>query len=193
METIEEIIEGCKKRDIHSQKKMYVQYFPLIKNCIRYYVKDSDQINDLVQECFLKIFDKIKSYNGTGSFEGWMKRMASNMAIDYYRKNKKLDDHTDLDNLSESYYETEEEDSIISQLSDIADLEFIRQAIDQLPFRIRIIFVLHVMEQKSHEEIAKELLITVPNSRKRLQTARTWLKQYLMNHYNETVQRPVWR
>lgn len=193
METIEEIIEGCKKRDIHSQKKIYIQYFPVIKNCIRYYVKDGEQVNDLVQECFLKIFDKIKSYNGEGSFEGWMKRMASNMAIDYYRKSNKQDTHADIDTLSDSYYETEEEDDIITQLSDVADLDFIRQAIDQLPFRLRIVFVLHVMEQKSHDEIAKELLITVPNSRKRLQTARSWLKQYLMDYYKEKVQPPVWK
>lgn len=193
METIEDIIEGCKKRNIHAQKKMYVQFFPVVKNRIRYYIKDGDQINDLVQECFLKIFDKIKSYNGEGSFEGWIKRMASNMAIDYYRKTNKQDEHADIDSLSDSYYETEEEDDIITQLSEVADLEFIRQAIDQLPFRLRIAFVLHVIEQKSHEQIASELLITIPNSRKRLQTARTWLKEYLMDYYKEKVQPSVWK
>lgn len=193
METIGEIIEGCKKRDIHAQKKLYVQFFPVVKNTMRSYIKDSDQINDLVQECFLKIFDKITGFSGEGSFEGWIKRLASNMAIDYYRKNNKLDDRTDIDLLSDSYYEKEEEDNIVGQLSDVTDLKFIRGAIDQLPFQLRIVFVLFVMEQKSHDTIAKELMISIPNSRKRLQTARTWLKQYLMDYYKETVTSSIWK
>ncbi len=188
METIEEIIEGCKRRDIHAQKKMYVQFFPAVKNSIRYYIKDTDEINDLTQECFLKIFDKIKGYTGEGSFEGWVKRMASNMAIDYYRKNNKLEDHADINDLSDSIYEKEEEEEdLITQLSGVTDVAFIRQAIDRLPFQVRIVFVLFVLEQKSHESIANELAITVPNSRKRLQTARTWLKEYLIDHYKAKV------
>ncbi len=192
MDNIAEIIEGCKRRDVQSQKKLYLGYFSVVKNRIRYYIKDTEVVNDLTQECFLKIFDKIGSYTGNGVFEGWVKRMASNIAIDYYRKNSKLDDHSDVDVLSDSYHETEEEDSIINRIGDVASLELIQQAIDQLPFRIRMVFVLHILEHKSHEEIAKELNITIPNSRKRLQTARTWLKEYLMDYYKTKVQTPVW-
>ena len=192
MDNIADIIEGCKRRDVQSQKKLYVGYYAVVKNRIRYYIKDTDVVNDLTQECFLKVFDKIGAYSGSGVFEGWIKRMASNIAIDYYRKHNK-EDHSDIDQLSDSYHETEEEDSIITQISDVANIEFIQQAIDQLPFRLRMVFVLHVMEHKSHEEIAKELTITIPNSRKRLQTARTWLKEYLLNYYKEQVQSPVWR
>jgi RNA polymerase sigma factor (sigma-70 family) len=193
LDTITDIIEGCKRRDINAQKKLYLGYFSVVKHTIRYYVKDTDVINDLTQECFLKIFDKINTYSGTGAFEGWVKRMASNMALDYFRKNSKYEDHSDIDVLADSYHETEEEDSVISQIGDVTNLEMLQQAIDQLPFRIRMVFVLHVIEHKSHEDIAKELNITVPNSRKRLQTARTWLKEYLISQYKDKIQTPVWK
>lgn len=192
MENITDIIEGCKKRDILAQKKLYLGYYSVVKNTIRYSIKDIEVVNDLTQECFLKVFDKIGSYSGTGVFEGWIKRMASNIAIDYFRKNSKYEKHDDIDLLADSYHETEEEDSLISQISDVANLEDLQRAIDQLPFRIRIVFVLHIIEHKSHEEIAKKLNITIPNSRKRLHTARIWLKEYLLNQYRDKIQAPVW-
>jgi RNA polymerase sigma factor (sigma-70 family) len=185
LENITDIIEGCKKRDIQSQKKLYLYCFAAIKHRIRYYIKDADVVNDLIQECFLKLFDKISGYSGSGSFDGWVNRMASNIAIDYYRKHNKSDNNTDIDQLADSYYETEEDESIINQIADIADMEFIQDAIAQLPFRIRMVFIFHVIENKSHEEIANELHITISNSRKRLQIARTCLKEYLMNYHKE--------
>jgi RNA polymerase sigma factor (sigma-70 family) len=191
LDNITDIIEGCKKREVQSQKKLYVGYYSVVKKSIRHYVKDADLVNDLTQECFLKIFDKISGYSGTGVFDGWVKRIASNIAIDYYRKNNKVENNTDFEILAESYQETEEEENIITQIGDVANIEFLQQAIDQLPFRIRMVFVLYVMENKSHDEIAVELNISILNSRKRLQTARKWLKDYLISYYKETESKNI--
>lgn len=175
LENIEQIIEGCKKKDIQAQKKVYILFYPLVKKVIRLYIKDSDLVNDLIQDCFLKAFDKIKTYSGEGTFEGWIRRMASNIAIDHYRKKNKFQTISHDETILEGY--TEEDDkTIINLISEHINLDFLEKAIEKLPDNYRLVFIMYVLEQKKHDEIATLLNITTSSSRKRLQHARAFLK-----------------
>jgi RNA polymerase sigma factor (sigma-70 family) len=81
------IIQGCLKNDRKAQKMLYEQYAPVLYAVIRRYIRDEFTAEDILIESFVKIYSKIKQYQGKGSFEGWMKRIAINEALMHLRKN----------------------------------------------------------------------------------------------------------
>ena len=82
------LIEGCKKRDPRCQKELFKAYYgKMFGVCLRYARCKSDA-QDLVQDGFIKLFEKIDLYHGGGAFEGWMRRLFVNLCLDQIRKNK---------------------------------------------------------------------------------------------------------
>src|SRR6478752_4210201 len=83
-----DIINGCKEYNSVAQNALYKAYAPKMKAlCVRYSANE-EEAKDLMQEGFIKVFSNIKSYNGKGSFEGWIKRIMINTAISHYKKSK---------------------------------------------------------------------------------------------------------
>ena len=83
------IIEGCVAGKRSAQSALYRKYAAvMLAICLRY-AQNRDEAEDILQEAFLKIFQNISSYRKEGSFEGWMKRVMINHALNYYRKNRK--------------------------------------------------------------------------------------------------------
>ena len=75
MLSLEELILECQNNNRKAQKELYKRYAPLLLGiCVRY-AKDSSEAEDVLQEGFIKIFDKIHLYNNKGSFEGWIRRL----------------------------------------------------------------------------------------------------------------------
>ena len=160
--------------------------------CIRYCFHENE-VWDVLQEGFLKVFSKIHSFNGKGSFEGWIKRVMINHAIDHYQKNKKHYQHTDIDKISELYIYDEDLDNSSLEVGDCSEKEMTSEIMDKagfshkellevlnnLPEPFRIVFSLHCIEHYKHEEIAELLNIDVNTSRTRLLRARKMLKQLL--------------
>ena len=99
--TLDELIEGCKNNNQRCYTKLYDTYRPKLTLVIRQYFKDIDTIEEVLQQTFIKVCDKIKTYTNTGSFEGWLIMIAKNNSIDYYRRQK---DETELiDNIHLSF------------------------------------------------------------------------------------------
>src|SRR5688572_29425178 len=94
-----ELIRGCREFNESAQRALYYKYAAIMKViCIRY-VASKEDAKDVLQESFIKVYSNIKSYTGTGSFEGWIKRIVINTAIKNYNKNKKyLYNSIDIDN-----------------------------------------------------------------------------------------------
>ena len=107
-----------------------------------------------------------------GSFEGWMRRVFVNTAINHYHQNKKYNDHVDS-----SYAETmvSSNDNIIGELSNQELLELI----DRLPDGYKLIFNLHVVEGYNHNEIAEMLKIAEGSSKSQLSKAKAYLKKFI--------------
>jgi RNA polymerase sigma-70 factor (ECF subfamily) len=170
-------IEGCKKNDRQSQKIIYMHYYStLLPVCYRY-TSNRDEALDLLHDVFLKIFEKIKKYKHTGSFEGWLKRLTVNYAIDRFRKNKNIrplstDDEEHPIQISE---EEPDDDSIFARVSssDLVD------AIRQLPDGYKMVFCLYYLEEMSHKEIAEKLNINEGTSKSNLFKAKAKLKDIL--------------
>lgn len=180
-EELNEIIRGCLKNERASQERLFKFFYSrMLTVCLRY-TTDQDMAKELLQDSFIKIFDKLHRYKDTGSFEAWVKRIVVNTCIDYYRKNKKeplrLDDEISIrddDELLEDIEISEE------SLSDI-NTQIILQAVSELSPAYRTIFNLYVMEDYTHKEIAEMLNISEGTSKSNLSKAKLNLQKALRN------------
>ncbi|MGK7390473.1 MAG: RNA polymerase sigma factor [Candidatus Cyclobacteriaceae bacterium M2_1C_046] len=171
MKTEKEIIEGCLKQKASAQEALYKLYSRrMMAVCLRY-TKSRFEAEDIFHEAFVKAFKNIPKWQG-GSFEGWMRRIFVNTAINHYHRNKKYFDH-----LNSSYAETvvSLNEDVISQLSNQELLE----VINKLPEGYRLIFNLYVIEGYNHKEIAEMLKIAEGTSKSQLAKARAYLKNLL--------------
>jgi len=135
----------------------------------RRYAGDRHEAEDMLQESFIKIFKYINQYKSLGSFEGWIRRITVNTAIEVLQKRKIR--FTEIKNVP---YESESIDN--SVLSDL-DAEDLLKVISQLPDGYRAVFNLFVLEGYSHEEIAKMMKIEAATSRSQLSKARAMLRE----------------
>ena len=88
-EHLKTLISGCLKNNRRAQEELFKLYYgKMLGVCMRY-ISDRDSAEDVLQDGFIKIFDKLKAFNYEGSFEGWMRRIIANTAIDSIRKIKK--------------------------------------------------------------------------------------------------------
>ena len=114
----QQLIESCRKGERRAQKELYDLYSrKMMGVCLRY-VNDRETARDLLQDGFVKVFTCMDSYQGSGSFEGWMRKIFVNCALEYLRKSDVLREATDLDNTAEL---AQPNSSAISDLS-AADL-----------------------------------------------------------------------
>lgn len=143
------------------------------------YSKNQQDAEDVLQDSFLTIFDKISQYKSSGSFEGWMKRITINTALQKYRDKGIL-------------RVVKEEETINLEVEDInfdddqLELDFLLNQIQQLPNRYRLVFNLYVLDHYSHKEIAELLTISEGTSKSNLSRARVLLKQSIESHLQKT-------
>ena len=176
--SLKQLILNCKKRDIRSQSEIY-QLFAgkLFALCLKY-SKTKQEAEDNLQDAFITIFNKVDQFKHIGSFEGWMKRIVINTALQSYREKKVL-------NLVEENYPDEVEVEVNE--SDIS-LDFLLKIIQELPERYRMVFNLYVLDGYSHNEIAGLLGIAEGTSKSNLSRARLILKEKVeLNQQQQNV------
>ena len=171
--TEKELIRLCKRKNAIAQKLLYNTYHSsLLGICLRY-GKSYAEAEDIFQMGMIRIFKNIGSYSGKGSFEGWMKRIVVNAAIDNFRKNNKYYYHQDIDEINGTpYYALDIPDHL--EVSDILN------TVQQLPIGYRMVFNLFAIEGYSHKEISEKLGISESTSKTQLLKARKSLKNKLM-------------
>lgn len=171
--TEEEIIRLCKKRNTKAQKALYNKYHSVLLGiCIRY-GKSRAEAEDILQVGMLRIFKNIDSYSGKGSFEGWLKRIVVNVAIDNFRKNNKHYYYYDIDEVNGEPY-------LATDIPKDLEVEDILKTIHQLPDGYRMVFNMYAIEGYSHKEIAAKLGISENTSKTQLLKARKSLRKKLM-------------
>lgn len=171
-----QLIEGCRKGSRFAQKELYEKYSRRMMGVCLRYVSDREVARDLLQDGFVKVFSSIDSYSGLGSFEGWMRKIFVNCAIEHLRKADVLRGSTDLDHSAELM---ESGSSVISDLSAKELLEMVQK----LPEGFRFVFNMFVIEGYSHKEIGEMLHITESSSRSQLTRARQMLRKMIEKMY----------
>src|ERR1700759_5832021 len=100
--TIGELIESCKAGERKAQELLYKQFASkMLGVCLRY-ANDRMEAEDMLQNGFIRVFQKINDYRGDGSFEGWVRRIMVHSSIEYYRKNHKMMQAVDMDAADET-------------------------------------------------------------------------------------------
>lgn len=150
--------------------------------CLRY-SKDREEANDMVQEGFIKVFKNLKRYEFKGSFEGWMRRIFVNNAIDNIRRKKK--DHLLLGEDEKMDAFSDKDMDPFDGMGEL-DPKLVMEAIQKLTPAYKAVFSLYVIEEYSHKEIAEMLNISVGTSKSNLAKAKQNLRKYLNKAYNET-------
>ncbi|MCF8296681.1 MAG: RNA polymerase sigma factor [Saprospiraceae bacterium] len=172
---LKKLLKACKKNDRKAQKALYENYFGLMMNISMRYTKNWEEAKEVLNIAFLKIFTKIDDFMGQGSFEGWMKRIVINTALDKIRSNKQIFQPIEtLNNYDQhNYVENEAISNIETQK--IIDL------IQELPPMSRAVFNMYAIEGYKHKEIAAILEIKEGTSFWHLQNARKILIEKLAN------------
>ncbi len=179
---LKRIISGCLKNERRSQEELFKLYYgKMLGVCMRY-ATDRDSAEEVLQEGFIKIFDKLDAFDYKGSFEGWMRRIMANTAIDSIRKNKKNPMLTDND----EDFKMGGEDPVIEQ----EEVEFVglkaeiaMEAISELSPAYRSVFNLYVLEEYTHKEISEILGISEGTSKSNLSKAKLNLQKILKERF----------
>lgn len=173
---LDNILSGVKKKNRKAQKALYGQYSSLFMAISMRYLKDVHEAEDAVAEAFIKIFTKIKSFKGKGSFEGWMKRIVVNECLMMLRQKKKQHLYIPLDEV-----DIEIDPEVIDKMSADEILVVIRE----LPDGYRTVFNLYEIEGLKHREVAKELDISIHTSKSQLIMAKRKLRELLKKNISE--------
>lgn len=165
------LIQDCIKEKNSAQKYLYDYYSPkMYYVCLRY-ARHSSEAQDMLQDGFIKIFDNISSFKSNGSFEGWIRRIVVNTALNYCRKSSFKQEQLGI----EDYQDKVVNSKAISNMGEKELLEIIQQ----LPDGYRMVFNLSVIEGYCHKEIAEMLNITESTSRSQLAKSRKWMQNEL--------------
>ena len=185
-EILKSIIEGCLRQDRKSQFKLYEKYYSkMIGICFRY-ARDRDEAEEFVQRGFIKLYKNLSKYEFKGSFDGWIRRIFVNTAIDQIRKNKKdhlllgEDAHLDVFNKDKDYEPFENHEEL--------DPKIVMEAIAKLSPAYKAVFNLFVIEDYAHKEIAEMLGVSIGTSKSNLAKAKQKLRMYLKEAYNRTYE-----
>lgn len=181
-EHLKVLIEGCLKNDRRSQEKLFKLYYgKMLGVCMRY-SNDRDSAEEVLQEGFIKIFEKLERFDYKGSFEGWIRRIMANTAIDHIRKSKKDPILSDND----EDFKLGSENPVVAK----EDLEFVGikaeialDAVRNLSPAYRAVFNLYVMEEYTHKEIAEILNISEGTSKSNLSKAKLNLQKILKEKF----------
>ncbi len=145
----------------------------------RRYTNNEDQAKDILQDGFIKLFKNIERFNFQGSFEGWVRRIMVNTAIDFIRKSKS--DHFLMpeDQSIEDFEDTLADEETPFEQDIPLSVGDVREGMEQLSTAYRMVFNLYVFEDYSHQEIADALHISVGTSKSNLAKARANMKKIL--------------
>lgn len=175
---LEEVLEGCRHRKQSAQKKLFEQFYSFGMSVCMRYAANRDEAEEMLNDGFLKIFEKINYYDGNHSFEAWFRTVMVRSCIDYHRKFHKKVTFMDVDDAHFLSYD----DNLLEQLT----ADEIMELVQQLPPAYRTVFSLYVVEGYSHAEIANLLNINEGTSRSNLAKARVKMQEWVKIYVSES-------
>ena len=170
-----QLIIACKKQDRNAQRVLYDRYAPIMYAVCLRYTKEEETARDLLHDGFIRAFTQIGSFKGKGSFEGWLRRLFVNLALENYRKEKQKNrflEEYGIHKISE--LEMSDDDPL-----EIAGItrDDLMGMIRDLPTGYRTVFNLFIFEEMSHRQIAEKLGIQEAASRSQFFRAKNLLRK----------------
>ena len=178
--SLEQLIINCKKNDAKAQSQLYKLFSGTLFSLCLKYSKNYAEAEDVLQDSFITVFKKIKQFESKGSFEGWIKRVTINTALQRYRSKV----------VYEIVNEGQIEDVVVEVEEDNLSMDYLLGLIQDLPDRYRLVFNLYALDGYSHKDIADMLEISTGTSKSNLARARMILKDKIEKHkakYNSLI------
>jgi RNA polymerase sigma factor (sigma-70 family) len=170
--TIEELIERCKANERKAQEMLYKQFASKMLGVCMRYAADKMEAEDMLQNGFIRVFQKLADFRGEGSFEGWIRRIMVHSSIEYYRKHHKMLQVADLDEHNEP--------SVNATAMANLGAKDLMALIQRLSPGYRMVFNLYAIEGYSHREIGEIMGMTEGASKSQLSRARAILKEQIV-------------
>lgn len=166
--TESDLINGCMEGNRRMQEELYRRFSPrMYAVCLRY-AGNAEEAEDILQEGFIKVFKKMDSFRNEGSFEGWIRRIFVNTAIEHFRRKRYLMPVTEKE-------ENTIEGKYTSVLDDLGAKD-IMALVQELSPGYRTVFNMYVVEGYTHKEIADILGISEGTSKSQLSRAKVILQ-----------------
>jgi RNA polymerase sigma factor (sigma-70 family) len=185
LKTLPEILEGCLRKDRKCQELLYKQFYGYAMGVCMRYVPNREETVEVVNDGFLKVFQKVELYDTEKPFKLWLRRVMINTALDHYRQNAKHQHQDDLSTVENTVAAT---DNAANAYSQIAHEELLA-LVQRLTPAYRTVFNLYVIDGYSHEEIGKMLGISEGTSKSNLARARENLRVMLLKRGNDEYAR----
>ncbi len=171
--TDQELANGCIEGHRESQQILWKLYArKMMSICLRY-CDSREEAEDVMQDGFIKVFEKIGQWQGSGPLGGWIRTIMVNTALTYLRSRNKWRNSVDLDAAEE--LDAEEVDAV-SKMNEISLLNLI----EKMPTGYRTVFNLFAIEGYGHQEIAEAMGISESTSKTQFLKAKNWLKKNLI-------------
>ena len=174
-----DLVEKCKAKDRKAQLKLYRQYCEGMFCVAMGFLKNSDDAEDVVQESFIKAFQKIEQYRGEVTFGAWLKKIVVNRSLDFLKAKKEK-----FVELNEGYMKVEENDDW--SIADEVTAKEVKSKMEELPDKYRLVVRLYLVEGYDHAEISQILDLSEPACRTRLLRGKGYLKQLLKSKNHVT-------
>lgn len=165
---LEELINGCKRNERSSQERLYKLFYTRMMALVRRYIDDEMQAEEVLNNGYLRAFQKIGQYNFQGSFEGWLRRVVFHAVSDYVRSNAKYSNHVVL---------VEKEEYIHKDYAERLYYNELLEMVQSLPIATRAVFNMYVLDGYTHKDIGKALGISEGTSKWHLSEGRKILKE----------------
>ncbi len=166
-------MEGCRRGNRNSQRKLYEHFYGYGMNISLRYGKNREEALEILNDAFLKALTNLDKYDSDYPFKGWLRRILINSAIDYHRANHKHPPHLEL----VSTMDVSEDEIDMPKISPEEDMLPILR---ELSPAYRMVFNLFVMEGYKHHEIAAQLGISVSTSRSNFIRAKQKLRNIIL-------------
>ena len=165
---LQELIHGCIRNERSAQEKMYKLFYPRMMAVVRRYIDFEMQAEEVLNNGFLRAFQKVGQYTFQGSFEGWLRKIVFHAVSDYVKQNMQY---------SEKVVLIEKDQYVHKDHADKLYYDQLLQLVDGLPGATKVVFNMYVMDGYSHKEIGKMLGISEGTSKWHLSEGRRALKE----------------
>lgn len=172
---IQLILKGCLQSNRNSQRKLYEHFYGYAMSVCQRFSKNKNEAAEVLNDAFYKVFKHLDRYDPTYPFQGWLRQILVNAAIDYHRRHHKMPDFLELPLQAD----LADDEMPMPQISPDEDMLPILQ---KLPPAYRMVFILFVMEDFKHHEIAEMLGISVSTSRSNFVRAKEKLRDIILEH-----------
>jgi len=176
--TIDHLVQCCKAGQRKAQELLYKQFASKMLGVCMRYATDKMEAEDMLQNGFIKVFQKIADYRGDGSFEGWVRRIMVHSSIEYYRRHHKMMQVVDIDTAGH-------EPSVNAAASSSLEAKDLLVMITALSPGYRMVFNLYAIDGYSHKEVAEIMGISEGASKSQLSRARAILKEQIVKMDNK--------